>query len=283
MLSKNRGCAIPDCARPHYSDWLCEIHHPFLDSRGRVGERIRTWVAEAKARQSSLPQAAAAGQPAMSDGSAQPSCAPRRRDAADKPRRAPAAPPPSQATPRQVVALEPPVVLEPQELVVRESLPATPVQNPVVREHPLALRESASVFHDALPAFRSTPPAVPEARPVAPEARPVVEQKVRRVRRSPRPVVEASAEPPVQVVAPRPVIVRRRVPVEGAAGDQRTTIQLVLPRSLLEPSELGTEQQTASQAQDVTQGEPVSLHAAGGEDVQPAPASGDGPAGESSN
>lgn len=42
-----RTCAVPDCGRRVASDGLCEIHLPFLDSRGELGRRMKRWLAAA--------------------------------------------------------------------------------------------------------------------------------------------------------------------------------------------------------------------------------------------
>ena len=42
-----RACAVPDCGRRVASDGLCEIHLPFLESRGELGRRMKRWLAAA--------------------------------------------------------------------------------------------------------------------------------------------------------------------------------------------------------------------------------------------
>src|SRR5436309_4448128 len=48
--SEKPACAIPDCGRQAVRHYLCDVHVGFLESRGKLGERITAWVDLARQR-----------------------------------------------------------------------------------------------------------------------------------------------------------------------------------------------------------------------------------------
>lgn len=192
-MRKPRSCAIPDCERAHYADWLCELHHPFLDSRGRLGERIRHWIEQAQAASSSSRKAA--GPPGQPIASPPPRPARRSRKRANAPeqlemvtsRPAPEAPVPAAAPEAPEPAKLPERVqgVAPKPIIVRKRTPAPapveppPEPAPAVAPKPIIVRRRVQVEGAAgdqhtliqLVLPRPIPPPGGEPPPLPPEGR----------------------------------------------------------------------------------------------------------------